>query len=257
MTLDSVAATNPSSASGSCSHLISSGTSPCSPRSMVCSSVRSARFQKWSLRPYASVGDVLEVETRLVCVRLAELRRDEDVLARLVPEVVVEGRPLAAVLPAALDLERLRVEAGEAARAVPVCISEHRRRRRCRPACSGRCVAASSRSRARPRPARSPSRRAGAEDRRPRSRRESATSGSRASIRWERSGRGRQSCSGSSRSGATRRPRSASASRGRRGRPRRRPRPGSPELRRRCPRAGRRRRGTPPGGACCASRGEA
>jgi hypothetical protein len=76
--------------------------------------------------PVAAGGDVLEVEALLVRVRLAELRGDEHVLARLVPEVVVERRLLAAVLPAALDLERLRVEHGEAAGAVPVGVAEHR-----------------------------------------------------------------------------------------------------------------------------------
>jgi hypothetical protein len=51
--------------------------------------------------------DVGEVEALLVGVRLAELGRDEDVLARLVPEVVVERRQLAAVLPATIELERV------------------------------------------------------------------------------------------------------------------------------------------------------
>src|SRR5207244_1025249 len=69
--------------------------------------------------------DVGRVEPGLVGVRLAELGRDEDVLPRLVPEVVVERRPLAAVLPPPLDLERLRVEDGEAAGAVAVRIAEH------------------------------------------------------------------------------------------------------------------------------------
>ena len=70
--------------------------------------------------------DVGGIEATLVRVRLAELARDEHVLARLVPEVVVERRQLAAVLPAALDLERLRVEDGEAAGAVPLGVAEHR-----------------------------------------------------------------------------------------------------------------------------------
>ena len=74
----------------------------------------------------AACGDVVEVEALLVGVRLAELRRDEHVLARLVPEVVVERRCVAAVLPAALDLERLRVEHREAAGAVPLGVAEHR-----------------------------------------------------------------------------------------------------------------------------------
>src|SRR5205823_12787183 len=74
----------------------------------------------------AARGDVLEVEPLLVRVRVAELRREEHVLARLVPEVVVHRRPLAAVLPAALELERLRVENREAAGAVAVGVAEHR-----------------------------------------------------------------------------------------------------------------------------------
>jgi hypothetical protein len=73
----------------------------------------------------ASGRHVLGIEALLVGVRLAELRRDEGVLARLVPEVVVEGRRLAAVLPAALDLERLRVEDGEPAGTVPLGVAEH------------------------------------------------------------------------------------------------------------------------------------
>jgi hypothetical protein len=70
--------------------------------------------------------DVGRVEAVLVGVRRAELGRDEHVVARLVPEVVVEGRRLAAVLPAALDLEGLRIEDREAAGAVPVRVAEHR-----------------------------------------------------------------------------------------------------------------------------------
>ena len=70
-------------------------------------------------------GDVVEIEPRLVRVGLAELRRRQHVLARLVPEVVVELRVRAAVLPAALDLERPRVEDGEAAGAVAVGVAEH------------------------------------------------------------------------------------------------------------------------------------
>ena len=75
--------------------------------------------------PVAAVGHVLDVEAGLVRVGLAELRRDQHVLARLVPEVVVQLGRLAAVLPAALDLERARVEAGEAARAAALAIAEH------------------------------------------------------------------------------------------------------------------------------------
>ena len=75
--------------------------------------------------PVAPGRDVVEVEAGLVGVGLAELRRDQHVLARLVPEVVVQRRRAAAVLPAALDLERLRVEDGEAAGAVAVGVAEH------------------------------------------------------------------------------------------------------------------------------------
>ena len=70
--------------------------------------------------------DVGEVEAGLVGVRGAELARDERVLARLVPEVVVHRRPRSAVLPAALDLERLRVDDCEAAGGVAVGVAEHR-----------------------------------------------------------------------------------------------------------------------------------
>ena len=76
--------------------------------------------------PVAPLGDVLGIEARLVRVGLAELGGHEHVLARLVPEVVAELRPGAAVLPAALDLERARIEAGEAARGVAVGVAEHR-----------------------------------------------------------------------------------------------------------------------------------
>src|SRR5207244_1421567 len=44
---------------------------------------------------------------------------------RLIPEVVVEGRERAAVLPAALDLERACVKDREAAGASAVAIAEH------------------------------------------------------------------------------------------------------------------------------------
>ena len=74
----------------------------------------------------AALAHVLEVEAGLVGVRLGELARDERVLPRLVPEVVVERRPLAAVLPAALDLERLRVDHGEPTGAVAFGVAEHR-----------------------------------------------------------------------------------------------------------------------------------
>ena len=76
--------------------------------------------------PVAAGLDVGEVEAGLVRVRGAELARDERVLARLVPEVVVHRRPRPAVLPAALDLERLRVDDREAAGGVAVGVAEHR-----------------------------------------------------------------------------------------------------------------------------------
>ena len=76
--------------------------------------------------PVAAGLDVGQVEALLVGVWLAELGGDEDVLARLVPEVVIERRSLAAILPAPLHLERLRVEDGEAAGAVAVGVAEHR-----------------------------------------------------------------------------------------------------------------------------------
>ena len=75
--------------------------------------------------PVAAVGHVLDVEAALVGVGLAELRRDQHVLARLVPEVVVQLGRLAAVLPTALHLEGARVEAGEPARAAALAIAEH------------------------------------------------------------------------------------------------------------------------------------
>ena len=70
-------------------------------------------------------GDVVEIEPGLVGVGLAELRRRQHVLARLIPEVVVERRVRPAVLPPALDLERARVQHGEAAGAVAVGVAEH------------------------------------------------------------------------------------------------------------------------------------
>src|SRR5262249_31717631 len=76
--------------------------------------------------PVAARFDVREVEAGLVGVWLAELARDQDVLARLVPEVVVEPRHLAPVLPAPFELEGLRIEDGEAAGALALGVSEHR-----------------------------------------------------------------------------------------------------------------------------------
>ena len=140
--LESAAPTKPSSASGSWSQRTSSGIRPVSPSSTVCSSALLGQVPEVESAAVAAGGDVVEVEARLVRVRLAELRGDQHVLARLVPEVVVERRRLAAVLPAALDLERLRVEHREAAGAVAVGVAEHADRRRCRRACSARCAAA-------------------------------------------------------------------------------------------------------------------
>jgi hypothetical protein len=73
--------------------------------------------------PVTARADVLDVEAGLVGVRLAELRGDEHVLARLVPEVVVQARLGAAVLPAALDLEGARVDDGEAAGAAALAVA--------------------------------------------------------------------------------------------------------------------------------------
>ncbi len=49
--LDSAAPTNPDSESGSCSQRTSSGIRPSAPRSTLCSSRRSSRFQKWIVWP--------------------------------------------------------------------------------------------------------------------------------------------------------------------------------------------------------------
>ena len=75
--------------------------------------------------PVTAGADVVDVEAGLVGVRLTELRRDQHVLARLVPEVVAQLRRRAAVLPAALHLERARVEHGEATGAIAVGVAEH------------------------------------------------------------------------------------------------------------------------------------
>src|SRR4051794_32677012 len=75
--------------------------------------------------PVAARLDVCEVEPGLVGVRLAELGREEHVLAWLIPEVVVERRCLATVLPAALQLEALRIEYGKPASPIPLGVSEH------------------------------------------------------------------------------------------------------------------------------------
>src|SRR5436190_22557621 len=68
---------------------------------------------------------IADVEARLIGARLGELGRDQDVLARLVPEVVVEPRSRAAVLPATLHLEGPGVENGETAGASAVVIAKH------------------------------------------------------------------------------------------------------------------------------------
>ena len=78
------------------------------------------------LASVASAGDVLEIEARLVGARLAELGRDEDVFARLVPEVVVHGRRAPAVLQRPGHLERRPVDAGEASGGAAVAVAEHR-----------------------------------------------------------------------------------------------------------------------------------
>jgi hypothetical protein len=73
----------------------------------------------------AAGADVCDVEAALVGVGLAELRRDQDVLAWLVPEVVAQPGRGTAVLPAALELEGAGVEHREAAGAVAVGVAEH------------------------------------------------------------------------------------------------------------------------------------
>ena len=75
--------------------------------------------------PVAAGGHVVDVEARLVGVRLAELRRGQHVLSWLIPEVVAEVGRRAALLPAPLHLEGPRVEDREAAGAAPVPIPEH------------------------------------------------------------------------------------------------------------------------------------
>ena len=124
--LERAAPTKPSSASGSWSQRASSGMSPFSPRFDRLLDLSLGEVPEVDPAPVATRGDVVEVEARLVGVRRPELRRDERVLARLVPEVVVEGRRFAAVLPTALDLERLRVEHREAAGTVSVGVAQHR-----------------------------------------------------------------------------------------------------------------------------------
>ena len=126
MLLDSVAPTKPSSASGSCRKRTSSGTRPGLAEVEGLLEPPLGEVPEVQPLPVAAGADVVDVEALLVGVGLAELRRDEHVLARLVPEVVVQGRVRAAVLPAALDLER-------AWRRGPR--SRRRRRRRRRRAC--------------------------------------------------------------------------------------------------------------------------
>ena len=105
MLLASVAPTKPCSASGSCRKRTSSGTAPLAEVEGLLEPPLGEVPEVQPL-PVAAGADVVDVEARLVGVGLAELRRDEHVLARLVPEVVVEPRLRPAVLPAPLDLER-------------------------------------------------------------------------------------------------------------------------------------------------------
>ena len=58
------------------------GRGPVSPRSIVCSSVRSSRSQKWMRLPVAAGGDVVEVEALLVGVRLAPLADETSTFLR-------------------------------------------------------------------------------------------------------------------------------------------------------------------------------
>ena len=257
MLLERVAPTKPLSASGSCSQRTSSGTSPCSPRSIVCCSRRSARSQKWSLLAVASGPDVLDVESLLVRVGLSELRRDQHVLARLVPEVVVHRRPLAAVLPAALHLEGPRVEDREPACAAAVPVAQH---------ADHDVVARHAVDGVGPGVARAFGELLRLDDlldaRPPRvvgdvERRGSATSGIPARSGASDPARGTPSCSGSSRNDGARRRRSASASRERSGPPRHRRRRGSRARPPPCPCAGRPGTSNSSGGAFSASSGEA
>src|SRR5947209_4125005 len=55
-----------------------------------------------------AVCHILEIETVLEGVRRAPFARDHRVLARLVPEIVVELRATQIVLPAAEDVEGVR-----------------------------------------------------------------------------------------------------------------------------------------------------
>src|SRR6185436_3578818 len=70
-------------------------------------------------------SDVVDVKARLVGIGFAELRGGQHVLARLIPEVVVERGMWSAVLPTARDLECPRIQHGEPACAVAVGVAQH------------------------------------------------------------------------------------------------------------------------------------
>src|SRR5918993_3299240 len=71
-----------------------------------------------------SLGHVLGVEPSLVGVGGGPLAADHDVVARLVPEVVVVAHAGHAILPATGDIEVL-VEQEEAARSVALAVAKH------------------------------------------------------------------------------------------------------------------------------------
>lgn len=80
------------------------------------------------LAPVLPGRHVARVEAVLEGVGRSPLAGDERVLARLVPEVVVELDVAEVVLPAAGDREVARVEGGESAGTVAVGVAEHRDR---------------------------------------------------------------------------------------------------------------------------------
>ena len=69
--------------------------------------------------------DLLEVETRHEGVRRRPFTRDHDVVARLVPEVIVELHPAQVVLPAPDDLEVL-IQMEKPAGGLALGVAEHR-----------------------------------------------------------------------------------------------------------------------------------
>ncbi|HKN46107.1 MAG TPA: hypothetical protein VJW23_19515, partial [Propionibacteriaceae bacterium] len=71
------------------------------------------------------LADLLEVEARHEGVRRRPFGRNHHVVARLVPEVVVELHGPEIVFPSPDDLEIL-VQVQEAARRVAPCVAEHR-----------------------------------------------------------------------------------------------------------------------------------